>query len=124
MENRALKLAADTVYPFIPIKRCWVHKLRNIASKLPKKAYDSCLAEAKFIYKAKNKKAAVALYKKWVEKYSGRYPKAVSCLKKDIESMLTFFDYPESTWIKIRTTNIIERSFREVGRRVRPISCF
>ena len=122
--NRALKLAVDTVYPFTPIQRCWVHKLRNIASKLPKKAYDSCLAEAKFIYKAKNKKAAVALYKKWVEKYTNKYSKAVSCLKKDIDSMLTFFDYPESTWKKIRTTNIIERSFREVRRRVRPMSCF
>ena len=122
--NRALKLAVDTVYPFTPIQRCWVHKLRNIASKLPKKAYDSCLAEAKFIYKAKNKKAAVALYKKWVEKYTNKYSKAVSCLKKDIDSMLTFFDYPDSIRIKIRTTNIIERSFREVRRRVRPMSCF
>jgi len=92
--NRALMLAVQTVYPFTQIQRCWVHKLRNIASKLPKKAYNSCLAEAKFIYKAKNKKAAVVLYRKWVEKYRGRYPKAVSCLKKDIDSMLTFFDYP------------------------------
>ena len=122
--NRALMLAVQTVYPFTQIQRCWVHKLRNIASKLPKKAYNSCLAEAKFIYKAKNKKAAVVLYRKWVEKYRGRYPKAVSCLKKDIDSMLTFFDYPNPIRKKIRTTNIIERSFREVRRRVRPMSCF
>jgi len=38
--------------------------------------------------------------------------------------MLVFFDYPDSIWKKIRTTNIIERSFREVRRRVRPMSCF
>lgn len=122
--NRALRLAVDTVYPFIPVQRCWVHKLRNIASKLPKKAYDSCLFEAKLIYRAKGKKAATAIYRKWVAKYSDRYPKAVSCLEKDIDDMLVFFDYPDSIWKKIRTTNIIERSFREVRRRVRPMSCF
>lgn len=31
----------------LPIQRYWVHKLKNIASKLPKKAYSSCLAEVK-----------------------------------------------------------------------------
>ena len=38
--------------------------------------------------------------------------------------MLTFFDYPKVIWKKIRTTNIIERCFREVRIRVRLISCF
>jgi len=122
--NRALMLAVQTVYPFTQIQRCWVHKLRNIASKLPKKAYGSCLAEAKLIYMAKGKKAAAATYRKWVAKYRDTYPKAVECLSKDIDIMLVFFDYPDSIWKKIRTTNIIERSFREVRRRVRPMSCF
>lgn len=121
--SKALRVAVDTVYPFTPIQRCWVHKLRNVASKLPKKAHSSCLAQAKLIYLAKNKKEAVATYKKWVEKYKDSYPKAV-CLEKDIDDMLTFFDYPKPVRIKIRTTNIIERSFREVRRRTRPISCF
>jgi len=51
-------------------------------------------------------------------------PNAVVYLKKDMDDMLVFFDYPEKIWIKIRTTNIIERSFREVRRRVRPMTCF
>jgi putative transposase len=122
--NRSLKLAVSTVYPFTPIQRCWVHKLRNIASKLPKKAYESCLDEAKGIYMAKNKKEAAASYRKWVAKYEALYPKAVKCLKKDIDSMLVFFDFPKERWKKIRTTNIIERCFREVRRRVRPMTCF
>jgi len=122
--NAALKLAVSTVYPFTPIQRCWVHKLANIASKLPKRAYESCLAEAKGIYAAKNKKKAAARYRKWVAKYEELYPKAVKCLAKDIDSMLVFFDFPKEIWKKIRTTNIIERCFREVRRRVRPMTCF
>ncbi len=122
--NRALALAVNTVYPYVDIQGWWVHKLRNIASKLPKRAYDSCLFDAKKIYMAGSKKSAVAIYKNWVARYSDIYPKAVECLSKDIESMLCFFDYPKDVWKKIRTTNAIERSLREVRRRTRPMSCF
>lgn len=41
-----------------------------------------------------------------------------------LDEMLSFFDCPEDHWIKIRTTNAIERSFREVRRRTRVFSCF
>jgi transposase-like protein len=38
--------------------------------------------------------------------------------------LLAFFGCPAQDWLAIRTTNAIERSFREVRRRTRPISCF
>jgi len=120
----SLMLAVKTVFPFTPVQRCWVHKLRNIASYLPKKGSRNCLDSAKKIYMASNKKDAAILYKKWEYDFGGKYEKAVNCLKKDIEDMFTFFDFRESIRIKIRTTNTIERSFREVRRRTRPIGCF
>lgn len=122
--NRALALAINTVYPYVDVQRCWVHKLRNIATKLPKSAYDTCLFDAKKIYMAESKKKAVSAYREWEKAYSDIYPRAVECLSKDIESMLYFFDYPKEVWAKIRTTNAIERSFREVRRRTRPMTCF
>ena len=73
---------------------------------------------------AQFKKAATSTYREWVKKYSDIYPKAVKCLSNDIESMLYFFDHPKDVWSKIRTTNAIERSFREVRRRTRPMTCF
>ena len=79
---------------------------------------------AKFIYKAKSKKHAIYLYKRWLSTYSDKYPKAKACLAKDIDNLLLFFDYPEPIRAKIRTTNMIERSFKEVRRKTRPISCF
>jgi putative transposase len=53
-----------------------------------------------------------------------QYPRAIRCLENDLDDMLHFLDCPVSHRIKIRTTNIIERSFREVRRRTKTISCF
>ncbi|MBI2855510.1 MAG: transposase [Chloroflexi bacterium] len=37
---------------------------------------------------------------------------------------MPFLDCPKAHWKKVRTTNAIERVFREVRRRTRPTSCF
>ena len=47
------------------------------------------------------------------------YPKAVECISKDRESLLTFYDFPVEHWIHIRTTNVIESSFATVRHRTR-----
>jgi len=113
--------AIETVYPFVAVQRCWVHKLRNIAVKLPRR---TCLRGAKKIYLAKNKKEALIRFKQWKERWKHLVPRAVSCLEKDLEELLNFMDCPTDHWTKIRTTNGIERVFREVRKRLRPIGVF
>jgi len=122
--SRGLRKALDMVYPYIPRQRCWVHKLRNLALKLPKKRAKEVLKGVKAIYQAKNKKEAIKLYWGWAKEYRSTFPKVVECLEKDIDELLTFMDFPKENWRKIRTTNIIERAFREVRRRTRPMSSF
>ncbi|HAM38937.1 MAG TPA: hypothetical protein DCP53_06065 [Elusimicrobia bacterium] len=51
-------------------------------------------------------------------------PEAVKCIEDDLEELLNFYEQSEPLRIKLRTTNIIERVFREVRRRTRPMSCF
>ncbi|MBI4824769.1 MAG: transposase, partial [Nitrospirae bacterium] len=46
------------------------------------------------------------------------------CIEKDMEELLNFYSCPKGIWVKLRTTNVIERAFREVRRRTRPMSCF
>jgi putative transposase len=48
----------------------------------------------------------------------------VACVQRDLEELLSFFQVPETHWKKVRTTNGIERAFREVRLRTRPISSF
>ena len=42
----------------------------------------------------------------------------------DLPELLTFFDFPQPLWRKLRTTNAIERCFVEVRRRTRPMVLF
>lgn len=116
--------ALEMIYPYIDRQRCWAHKLRNVANKVRKRDIDECMAGARLIYLAENRRKAVECFRKWESRWETLYPRAVNCIEKDIDELLNFFDTPSDHWIKVRTTNVIERSFREVRRRIRPMSCF
>jgi putative transposase len=116
--------AVENVWPHIPRQRCWPHKLRNVANKLKKCNEKACLDGARLIYLAANRTEAAKKFRAWRNKWTNLEPKAVACLEADIEELLEFFDVPEQFQRTMRTTNPIERVFREVRRRTRTISCF
>jgi len=119
-----LTAALDMVYPYIMRQRCWAHKLRNVAAKLPRRIQEECLKGAKKIYCASHKREAVRLFWEWAGGWREIAPKAVACLEQDLDELLSFLAFPEGQRRKIRTTNVIERAFREVRRRTRPMSSF
>ena len=116
--------AIDNVYPFVTRQRCWAHKMRNVAAKLPRKHQEACLAEAKTIYQAHTRREALLRFRQWAAQWRSIAPNAVRCIEDDLDELLPFLDCPQEHWKKVRTTNAIERAFREVRRRTRPMSCF
>ena len=53
-------------------------------------------------------------FDEFIQIYRDKYPKAVECLEKDRETLLTFYDFPATHWQHIRTTNPIESTFATV----------
>lgn len=51
------------------------------------------------------------------EKYGAKYEKAVACLAKDRDALLTFYDFPAEHWDHLRTSNPIESVFATVRHR-------
>lgn len=102
-------------------QRCWAHKLRNVSNYLKRRDQDKCIKEARAIYSDENRKEAVKIYNEWVKKWRTAYPKAIKCIEKDLEELLNFYCCPQEIRVKVRTTNVIERAFREVRRRTTPI---
>lgn len=122
--NKGLYNVIELVYPNAKIQRCWAHKMRNIANKCPRKLQKEVTKDARAIYSQEDKNKAIQAYKRWNNKWKESVPEAVKCLEEDIEDLLTFYELPKAYWKKLRTTNPIERQFREVRRRTRPMSCF
>jgi transposase-like protein len=119
-----LHTALDLVYPYVLRQRCWVHKLRNVAAKLPRRFQGPCLAEARGIYDAPTERAARHAFRRWAARWRPHAPAVVACLERDLAELLACFSCPPAHRRKVRTTNALERAFREVRRRVRPMSCF
>lgn len=119
-----LHAALRAVYPYVPRQHCWAHKLRNVSNLLKRSQQQACISDARRIYQAATRRAAVAAYWAWARRWRSDAPRAVACLERDLEELLAHFACPRSERRAVRTTNAIERCFREVRRRTRPMSCF
>ncbi|MBI4196938.1 MAG: IS256 family transposase [Deltaproteobacteria bacterium] len=120
-----LHAALEIVYPKIPLQRCWAHKTRNVLDKVKKQDQEAVKKALHKISHAKNRREATKAYWRLASDWRRAYPRAVSCLEKDIDQLLTFFQIKEEElWSRLRTTNLIERAFREVRRRTRPMGVF
>ena len=115
--------ALGRLWPGVAHQRCWAHKLRNLGNKL-KASQRACLEEAKLIYQAEHRTAALKRFREWKHRWRTPAPKAVACLEADLEELLAFFDCPAAHWKRVRTTNVIERLFVEVRRRIRTMCAF
>jgi len=119
-----LHAALDLVWPRIPRQRCWAHKVRNVLDKAKKADWPAVKRALGAISHAETRPQALAAFRAWAHRDRGRYPTAVACVEADLEELLAFFRCPAAHWRRVRTTNAIERAFREVRRRTRPIGVF
>jgi len=106
--------ALAEVFPETKIQRCWVHKTSNILDKMPKSIQPKAKSMIHEMYMAATKESALKAYDHFIESFEPKYPKAVECLRKDKEDLFTFYDFPATHWIHIRTTNPIESTFATV----------
>ena len=109
--------ALDEVFPGTRHQRCWVHKTSNVLNKFPKSMHPAVKADLRDIWQAETRAAAEAALDTFAEKYGVKYDKAVTCLTKDREALLAFFDFPADHWDHLRTGNPIESVFATVRHR-------
>ena len=122
--NPTLLKALKDIYPFLKVQRCIVHKLRNVTGKLRRVHLKPCMAEAKDVFNARSRREAIKRFKVWKDKWQAEEERAVKCMEKDLYHCLHYYSFPRELWKKIRTTNMLERDFREVRRRTRPMGFF
>jgi transposase-like protein len=116
--------AVGEIWPTTREQRCWVHKTANVLAKLPKSQQPKAKRALQEIWMAETKADAEVAFDAFIESYQVKYEKAVECLNKDRDVLLTFYDFPAEHWKHLRTTNPIESTFATVRHRtVRSKGC-
>jgi transposase-like protein len=119
-----LTKAIDDCFPKSKRQRCLVHKLRNIANKLPQAGINELMPKIKNCYYQNDRKLAIMAATEIIDQYADVYPAAIKCFQDDIDSCLTHMEFPAWHSRYIRTTNLIERCFEEQKRRTKVILRF
>lgn len=119
---KGLGNAIDLVHPLIDHQLCWAHKMRNILNYVKaadkedvKKGLRPLFGEKAV---TKKEKAATVIWK-WQKRWRPIYPDAVKCLDRDLDRLLVYFKCPQEHHRALRTSNHIERQFKEYRRRLR-----
>ena len=112
-------------FPEAKWQRCIVHFYRNVFTVVPKGKVKSVARMLKAIHASEDKQAAREKAEVVIEKLlSQKLVQAAQVVREGIADTLTYYDFPDAHWRRIRTNNPLERILREVRRRTRVVGAF
>jgi putative transposase len=98
-------------------QRCTVHKTANVLDKLPRSVQPATKADLREVWNAPDRATAEAAVATFAEKYAAKHERAIACLTRDRDALLTFHDFPAEHWDHLRTSDPIESVFATVRHR-------
>lgn len=114
--------AVREIWPDALEQRCTVHALRNVTSKLPERHHQEIKARWwKTFDDARSPGEARRELQSIIEDYRAAYPSAMAVIEHDLPALITHLRFPSQHRKRIRTTNLLERTFVEVRRRTKVI---
>ena len=118
-DGTGLSSALSHLFPNIPHQSCIAHKMRSVISKTSHKNKAAVAQDVKTIYVSETKEEAEKRAQEFMKKWYAGEEKAVRTLSFNFKKTLIYFDFPPEKWKQVRTSNILEREFREVRRRIK-----
>lgn len=106
-------------FNFSKTGRCWVHAKRNALNKTPQRLSDAFENLLDKVMHADGESAAREAFKSLQKQMGDDAQRAVQCIEKDLESLLVHFQFDQTLWRTLRTTNPIERVNKELKRRTK-----
>jgi transposase-like protein len=106
-------------FPEAVTARCWVHAMRNTLAKTPARLRDAFKLMADKIMYAASEHDARTAFELLQEAMQTDCSRAISCLQKDLDSLLVHYRFDQKYWKALKTTNGIERVNKELKRRTK-----
>ena len=116
--------AVDQMWPKSLRGRCWVHRMRNFAAKVPEARWHDIKPFLLMIRDAPDLEAGQKAVREFLAKFSKEFPGLCKCLTEDLDALLAHLQLPWRLRKFARTTNLIERSFVEERRRTKTLPRF
>jgi len=117
--------AANDYFPEANWQRCTVHFYRNVFNWVPHNKVKQVAMMLKAIHAQESLTAAQEKDRKVVDDLKTmRLPKAAELVERCIDETLTYYQYPQQHWVRIRTNIPLERIMQEIRRRTRVVGAF
>lgn len=114
-----LEKAFKEKFPQSVTARCWVHASMNASNKCPERlsvAFSELLSNVMYANSQQEAKDQFQTLKNTMGKDALR---AVSCIEKDLDSLVAHYAFDKIYWRALKTTNPIERVNKELKRRIK-----
>ncbi|MCD7036744.1 IS256 family transposase [Metabacillus sp. GX 13764] len=117
-----LEDAFREVYPKADVQRCVVHKVRNAMSQVRKVDQPKMAEDLKTIYTANDLEEAEKAFQTVKETWTKKYKKLMDSWEDQLDVLLTFYKYPKQIRKYLYTTNMIERTIKEIRKRLKTMN--
>jgi putative transposase len=116
-ESKGILSAVSKVLPETKVQLCLVHRYRNVMKHTPVKHKKEMGRDLHRLTQSESRDEFTKQVKDMQKRWQVIAPKAVRCLARTPELLTAYFDFDQVMWSKLRTTNGLERTFREVRAR-------
>lgn len=124
-DHKGLGAAIDARFTGAKRQRCQFHLQRNASSYVTKAdRKQEVAADLRTVFDAPDKQAAYDRLSLIVKKYEKDMPRLSEWMEENVPESLTVFDFPQNHRRRLRTTNMLERLNREIGRRTKVVTIF
>jgi len=123
--HSGLRAARRAVFPSVPWQRCQFHLQQNAQSYISKRSLKaSVAADIRSVFNAPSRDEANRLLKLLVEKYQKTEPSLSQWMEENIPEGLSIMAFPAAHQRRMRTSNMAERTNKEIRRRTRVVGIF
>ena len=124
-DHAGLKAARESRFPGVRWQRCQFHLQQNAGKFVPRLHMRAELArDLRGVFDAPNRLEADRQLRLTVEKYAKTAPKLSAWLESNVPESLTVFQFPAAQRRRLRTSNLLERTNKELKRRTRVATLF
>ena len=122
--HEGIRAAVARQYTKASWQRCWTHFIRNAMNKVGHKHKDALAKELKAARQFDDLRVCVVEANRVAERWESHCPKVAKQIRNQFEETMAVHSLPPSHQRRIYTTNIIERTMREIKRRTRVVGIF